>query len=113
MDHPLVSQSVTTKQLGEALRQVQETLIQGVCEKMKALERQPKPMWGFEYEPTPEYTTLYQQNRNRSLKAEPTPVARIVEAKQALQRIQVSMLPSRPITSPHASRSKGVAWCEG
>ena len=34
---PFGLQSVTAKQLGEALRQVQEAVIQGVCEKTKAL----------------------------------------------------------------------------
>jgi len=38
IDCPLVLQFVTTEQLGETLRQVQEATIQGVCEKMKALE---------------------------------------------------------------------------
>ena len=33
MDCPPVSQVVTTKQLGETLRQVQEAVIQGVCER--------------------------------------------------------------------------------
>ena len=66
---PFGLQSVTAKQLGEALRQVQEAVIQGVCEKMKALERQPGPMQGFEYESTPRYTPSYQQNGNHSLQA--------------------------------------------
>jgi len=56
MDCPPVSEFVTTGQLGETLRQVQEIVIQVVCEKMKALERQTRPMWGFEYEPPPGYT---------------------------------------------------------
>jgi len=38
VERPPVSQSVTTKQLGKALRKVQEVVIQGVCEKMKELE---------------------------------------------------------------------------
>ena len=50
MDRPPIPQFVTIEQLGEALRQVQETVIQGLCEKTKALERQSEPMWGFEYE---------------------------------------------------------------
>jgi len=35
MDCPSVSQFVTTEQLGETLKQVQEAVIQGVYEKMK------------------------------------------------------------------------------
>jgi len=49
VDRPPVSQFVTTQQLGEALRQVQEAVIHGVCEKIKALERQLEPMQEFEY----------------------------------------------------------------
>ncbi|KAJ8431309.1 hypothetical protein Cgig2_032299 [Carnegiea gigantea] len=54
-----------TKQLGEALRQVQEAVIRGVYEKMKEIEHKPKPILGFEYKPTPRYTPLYQQVRSR------------------------------------------------
>ena len=59
VDRPPVSQFVTTEQLGETLKQVREAVIQGVCEKMKVLERQPGPMRGFEYEPTPGYAPPY------------------------------------------------------
>jgi len=38
IDRPPVSQFVITKQLGETLKQVQEAVIQGMCETMKALE---------------------------------------------------------------------------
>ena len=48
MGHPLVPQFVVTEQLGRALRQVEEVVIQGVCEKKKAPERQPGPVRGFE-----------------------------------------------------------------
>jgi len=69
-------------------------------------------MWGFEYKPTPGYTPPYQQNENCSLQTEPIPTERIIEAKQAFRRIQVSMVPSRSITTSYASRGKSVAWCE-
>jgi len=59
MDCPPVSQFVTTEQLGETLRQVQEAVIQGMCEKMKALEHQPGPMREFEYKATLGYTRPY------------------------------------------------------
>ena len=59
VDRPPVSQFVTTQQLGETLRQVQEAVIQGMCEKMKALEHQPGPMWEFEYKATLGYTRPY------------------------------------------------------
>ena len=42
MDRSPAYQYVTLEQLGEALKQVQEVVIKGVCEKMKAQERQPK-----------------------------------------------------------------------
>ena len=70
MDRPPVSQFVTTEQLGGTRKQVQEVVIQGVCEKMKVLERQPGPIRGFECEPTPGYAPLYQQNGNSSPQAE-------------------------------------------
>jgi len=31
-------------------------VIQGVCEKMKALQHKPKPIRGFDYQPTLGYT---------------------------------------------------------
>jgi len=54
-DRPPVSQFVTIEQLGETVKQVQTSIIQVVCEKLKVLERQPGLMRGFEYEPTPGY----------------------------------------------------------
>jgi len=60
VDRPPISQFVTTKQLGKTFKQVQEAAIQGVCEKMKVLERQLGLMQGFEYEPTPGYAPPYQ-----------------------------------------------------
>ena len=45
--------------------QAYEVVIRGVCEKMKAAEREPEPIWGFEYEPTLMYTPPYQQKRDR------------------------------------------------
>jgi len=39
MNRPPVSQFVTTEHLGEIRRQVQETVIQIVCGKIKVLER--------------------------------------------------------------------------
>jgi len=47
VDHSPVSQFVTIEQLGETLKQVQDAILQGVCEKMKVLERQPGPMRGL------------------------------------------------------------------
>ena len=52
MDRPRVSQFITNEQLGGTLKQVQEVVIQDVCEKMKVLECQPRPMRGFEYKLT-------------------------------------------------------------
>jgi len=77
----LPSGFVTTEQLGGTLRQVKEAVIQGMCEKMKVLERQPGPMQGFKYKPTPGYTPPYQQNGNRSFQTKPNPAGRIIEAK--------------------------------
>jgi len=82
VDRPPISQLVKAKQLGETLRQAQEAVIQGMCEKMKALERRPRPMRAFEYKSTPGYTPPYQQNRNRFLQAEPSPAEESL--KQAL-----------------------------
>jgi len=112
VDRPPVSQFVTTEQLGETLKQVQAAVIQGVCEKMKVLKCQPGLMRGFKYEPTPRYAPPYQQNGNHSPQAEPSHAGRIIKAQQALRRAQVSMAPSRSVTTPHAYRSKGVAWYE-
>ena len=72
VDRPPDPQFIITEQLSEALRQVQEVVILGMCEKMKALERQPGPMRWFEYEPTLRCTPPYHQNQNRSLQAEPS-----------------------------------------
>jgi len=60
VDRPLVPQFVTAKQFGEALSQVEEVVIRGVCENMKGLECKPGAMWGFEYKPILGYTPLYQ-----------------------------------------------------
>ena len=88
VDCPSIPQFVTTEQLGEALKQVQEAVIQDACEKMKTLEHQVGPLQGFEYEPTPGYTPPYQLNGNHSLQAEPSHARRMIEAKQALQRFR-------------------------
>ena len=81
MDRLPVLQSFTIKQPGDALKQVQETVIQDVYEKMKALECQLGPMRGFEYEPTPGYTPPYQQYGNRSLQTEGSLAGRITEVE--------------------------------
>ena len=62
-------------------------------------------MQGFDYEPTRGYTPPYQQNGNRSLQVEQRPTERIIEVKQ------VSMAPSRSVTTPYVSRSKGAIRC--
>ena len=40
--HPTAPQFVTSEQLGEVLRQVQEAVIRGVCEQRKILDQQPR-----------------------------------------------------------------------
>ena len=71
MNRPPVSQFVITEHLGEILRQVQETVIQVVCGKIKALERHPIPMRRLKYKLTLGCTLPYQQNRNHFLETEP------------------------------------------
>jgi len=34
----------------------------------------------------------------------------IIEAKEALQKAQVSMAPSKSVTTPYMSRAEGAAW---
>ena len=65
VDYPSVQQYVTTEQLREALRQIQEAVIQGICKTKKAPEHQPRIIWRLECKPTPRYTPRYQKNRNR------------------------------------------------
>ncbi|KAJ8437297.1 hypothetical protein Cgig2_006401 [Carnegiea gigantea] len=48
MNCPSAQQFVTLEQLGEVLKQMQEAVIQGVCEKMKATEHQLEPIHGLE-----------------------------------------------------------------
>jgi len=36
--------------------------------------------------------------------------SRIIEAKHALQRAQVSVAPFRSMTTPHVSKSRGTTW---
>jgi len=79
---------------------------------MEALERQPGPKQGFDYEPTPGYTPPYQQNANRSLQVEPSHARGIIEAKHTLRMVQVRMALSRFVTTPCTSKSKGVVWYE-
>jgi len=70
-----------------------------VCEKIKALKCQPEAMRGFEYEHIPEYMPLYQQNRNHAPRGELSVVhrgdaTRIIEAHQALRKVENNVAPS-------------------
>jgi len=70
-----------------------------------------------EYELTPRHALLYRQNQNHLPQAEPSVVLgrdarRIIEAKQALRKAQVSMAPSRSMTTPYVSKSNGTTWYE-
>jgi len=56
---PSAQQFVAPEQLGEVLKQMQEAMIRGVCENMKATEHQLDPIHGFEYEPPPRYIPPY------------------------------------------------------
>jgi len=58
---PTASQFVTNKQLGKALKQVQEAVIQGVCEHMKVPDQQPRVERGCDYRPAPECGSQYPQ----------------------------------------------------
>jgi len=94
-------------------RQVQKAMIRGVCEKMKTIDRQPEPIWRFEYEPTPGYTPAYQQARSRHLQRNPNALQggdakRIIKAKQALCKAQINIALSCSITTPYASKSLGA-----
>ncbi|KAJ8434555.1 LOW QUALITY PROTEIN: hypothetical protein Cgig2_001187 [Carnegiea gigantea] len=105
------------EQLGEMLRQVQKVMIRGVCEKMKAIERQPEPIWRFEYEPMPGYTPPYQQTRSRHPQRNPNALQgrdakRIFKAKQALRKAQINVAISCSISTPYASKSLGAEWYE-
>ncbi|KAJ8428338.1 hypothetical protein Cgig2_002751 [Carnegiea gigantea] len=89
VDRPSTSQFVTTEQLGDALKQVQEGVMYGVYKKMKAVECQLELIQGFEYEPTAGYTPMYQQARSQHPQRDANPlqggdVRRIIKAKQAM-----------------------------
>jgi len=60
---PTALRFLTTEQLGEVLKQVQEEVIRGVCEQMKAPDQQPRVKRGCDYDPAFEYGSPYQQGQ--------------------------------------------------
>jgi len=82
---------------------------------MKVLhQQQPREERARDYGPALEYGFLYQQGQAIPL-MEPGSVyerdaRRIIEAKQALRKAQISVAPSRYVITPYMSRAEGVAW---
>jgi len=81
---------------------------------MKVPDQQPRVERGRNYGPALEYGSPYQQGQATPL-AELGSVyerdaRRIIEAKQALRKAQISVAPSRSITIPYMFRAEGAAW---
>ncbi|KAJ8435991.1 LOW QUALITY PROTEIN: hypothetical protein Cgig2_013800 [Carnegiea gigantea] len=77
------------------------------------MSRKHEPISKIEYELTPRYTPLYQQNLNQCLHGEPSAlggedVRKTVKAEQALQKAHNNVAPSQSITTPYVSNSKGA-----
>ena len=89
MGQQVAPQFVTIEQLGEALKQVQEAVIKGVCEQIKIPNPQPRAEAGSAFEGS---------------------TRQIGGARQALRRASISIAPSRSITTPYMSREKEAAW---
>jgi len=87
--HSTTQQFLTAEQLGQVLRQVQGVIIRGVCEQIKTPDQQPMAEPGSAFEGN---------------------VRRMAEARQALRKAQVSIAPSRSVTTPYMSGTEGAAW---
>jgi len=104
---PTAPQFVTTEQLGEALRQVQEAVIRAVCEQMKIPDQQPWVKRERNYDPAFEYDPPYQKGQvvpQVELASAFEGNARsVIETKQALWKVQISVVPSRSVTTLYMS----------
>jgi len=118
MAHPSTPQFVNPEQLAEALKQVQEAIIQGVCQKMKTPKLQPKAIQGFQYNPLPKYMLPHQHNQNFPPWGESSGMhrgdaRRIIKVKQTLGKAHNSVVPSQSVATPYVSKSKGNVWYDG
>ena len=83
MGHWVPPQFVTIEQLGEAVKQVQDAVIKGICEQMKIADP-----------PRVEEVGVGQGSRVRL----------------SPQRTPIDIAPSRSVATPYASREHGEAW---
>ena len=89
MGHPTASPFVTVDQLGEALKQVQEAVIKGICEQMKVSNPQLRAEEGS------------------ALGGNVRPTS---GARPLLRRAPIDIAPSRLVATPYASREQEVTW---
>ena len=82
MGQPVALQFMTIEQLGEALKQVQEAVIKGVCEQMKVPNPQPRAEAGSAFKGS---------------------TRRIGGARQPLRKASISIAPSKSVTTPYMS----------
>jgi len=87
--HPTAPQFVTVDHLGEALKQVQEAVIKGICELMKVSDPRPRAEEGS------------------VLGGSATPIS---GARPLLRRAPVDIAPSRSVATPYASKEQEAAW---
>ena len=89
MGHLTAPQFVTFEQLGEALKQVQEAVIKGICEQMKVPNSQPRAELGSTFAGSARQTG---------------------GAGQPLRRASVNIAPSRSVATPYMSREQEAVW---
>jgi len=87
--HPTAPQCMTVKQLGEALKQVQEAVIKGICEQMKVPNSQPRAEVGSAFRGSARQTS---------------------EAGQLVRRAWVNIAPSRSVATPYMSKEQEATW---
>ena len=87
--HPIAPQFVAVDQLGEALKQVQEAVIKGVCEQMKVTNSLLRAEGGSALE-----GSIGQRSGVR-----PPP-----------QRTPIGITPSKLVATPYASREQEATW---
>jgi len=87
--HPIAPQFVTIEQLGEALKQVQEAIIKGVCEQMKVTNSLPRAEGG---------SALEESTGQRSGVRPPPPWT------------PIDITPSKLVGIPYAFKEQEAAW---
>ena len=80
---------MTVEQLGEALKQVQEAVIKGICDQMKLPNSQPRAEVGSAFGGSAKETG---------------------ETGQPLRGASVNIAPSKSVASPYMSKEKEATW---